>query len=105
MFNTVTAEQIKSLPPVEDVNVERLPELLSKIYAHILGLQTKYGEGQLSFVDREINLQSVIQRIDARLHQVAIQCLILVILRLHAHSKHHQAQKQQLSHFNLSIIL
>lgn len=54
MFNTVTAEQIKSLPPVEDVNVERLPELLSKIYAHILGLQTKYGEGQLSFVDREI---------------------------------------------------
>lgn len=54
MFNTVTAEQIKSLPPVEEVNIERLPELLSKIYAHILGLQTKYGEGQLSFVDREI---------------------------------------------------
>ena len=55
MFNKFTAEIIKNLPPVEGLNKERLPQLLTLIYAHILGLQTKYGEGTLAFVAEEIN--------------------------------------------------
>lgn len=55
MFNRFTSEIIKDLPPVEGLDKERLPQLLSLIYAHILGLQTKYGEDKLTFVAEEID--------------------------------------------------
>ena len=55
MFNKFTVEIIKNLPPVEGLDRERLPQFLTLIYAHILGLQTKYGDGTLTFVAEEID--------------------------------------------------
>ena len=54
MFNLFTAETIKNLPPVEGLNRERLPQVLSLIYAHILGLQTKYGAEESGVLTGEI---------------------------------------------------
>ena len=55
MFNKYTVDIIKNLPSVEGVDIERLPQLLSLIYAHIIGLQTKYGDDTLDFVAEEID--------------------------------------------------
>ena len=55
MFNVITADMIKALPPVDGVDAERLPQLLSKVYAHILGLKTKYGQGEIPFVAEELD--------------------------------------------------
>ena len=41
---------------------------------------------RLLLIHREIHLQSVIQRIDARFHQIALYRLIIILLGLHAHS-------------------
>ena len=38
MFNKVTADILRMLPPVKGVDIERMPQLLSKVYAHIVGL-------------------------------------------------------------------
>ena len=55
MFNVITADMIKALPPINGVDAERLPQLLSKVYAHILGLKTKYGQGEIPFVAEELD--------------------------------------------------
>ena len=55
MFNVITADMIKALPPIDGVDAERLPQLLSKVYAHILGLKTKYGQGEIPFVAEELD--------------------------------------------------
>ena len=39
-------------------------------------------------IHRQIHLQSVVQRIDPRLHQIPRNLSILVLLRLHAHPEH-----------------
>ena len=54
MFNSVTAESLKTLPSVEGVDSKRMPQLLSKVYAHIVGLKTKYEVGVLNFEPKEI---------------------------------------------------
>ena len=55
MFNSVTAERLRSLPPVERIDSQRVPQLLSQVYAHIVGLKTKYEAGVLNFEAREID--------------------------------------------------
>lgn len=54
MFNGVTAERLKTLPPVEGVESKRIPQILSQIYAHIVGLKAKYDVGVLTFEAEEI---------------------------------------------------
>lgn len=54
MFNKVTADILRMLPPVKGVDIERMPQLLSKVYAHIVGLKTKYKVGILEFEAEEI---------------------------------------------------
>ena len=54
MFNKVTADILRMLPPVKGVDIERMPQLLSKVYAHIVGLKTKYEVGILEFEAEEI---------------------------------------------------
>lgn len=49
MFNRVTEDYIKQIPPVEGIDIDHLPQLLSKVYAHILGLRTKYADDVLQF--------------------------------------------------------
>ncbi len=55
MFNSVTAERLRSLPPVDGVDSQRVPQILSQVYAHIVGLKTKYEAGVLNFEDREMD--------------------------------------------------
>ncbi len=55
MFNSVTAERLRSLPPVEGIDSQRVPQILSQVYAHIVGLKTKYEAGVLNFEAREID--------------------------------------------------
>lgn len=54
MFNSVTAERLRSLPPVEGVDSKRIPQILSQVYAHIVGLKAKYEVGVLTFEAEEI---------------------------------------------------
>lgn len=54
MFNTVTESVIKNIPNIEDVDIERLPQLLSRKYARIIGLKTKYANGEIPFNDEEL---------------------------------------------------
>jgi len=54
MFNSVTADRLKHLPPVEGVDRKRIPQILSKVYAHIVGLRSKYDAGASSFAAEEI---------------------------------------------------
>lgn len=54
MFNNVTADYIRNIPPVDGVEIELLPQMLSKIYAHILGLRTKYADDVLQFPAEEL---------------------------------------------------
>ena len=54
MFNSVTAERLRSLPPVEGVDSKRIPQILSQVYAHIVGLKAKYVVGVLNFEAEEI---------------------------------------------------
>lgn len=55
MFNKITANILRMLPPVKGVDIERIPQLLSKVYAHIVGLKTKYEVGILEFEAEEID--------------------------------------------------
>lgn len=54
MFNSVTAERLRSLPPVEGIDGKRIPQILSQVYAHIVGLKAKYEVGVLTFEAEEI---------------------------------------------------
>ena len=54
MFNNITAEYIKNIPPIEGVKVEHLPQILSRIYANILALRTKYADDVLHFPSEEL---------------------------------------------------
>lgn len=61
MFNIVTAEIIKKIPHIEGVDENRLPQFLSKTYARIISLRTKYLENELQFDNDE--LQNDIQKL------------------------------------------
>lgn len=54
MFNSVTAERLRMLPPVDGVDSKRIPQILSQVYAHIIGLKAKYDVGVLTFEAGEI---------------------------------------------------
>ena len=54
MFNSVTAENLRTIPPVEGVDCKRIPQILSKVYALVVGLKTKYEVGTLNFEPKEI---------------------------------------------------
>lgn len=54
MFNSITSDYIRQIPAVEGVDTEHLPQMLSKIYAHILGLRTKYADDVLQFPAEEL---------------------------------------------------
>lgn len=54
MFNTVTESVIKNIPNIEEVDIDYLPQLLSRKYARIIGLKTKYENGEIPFNNEEL---------------------------------------------------
>lgn len=47
MFDPITEKLIKDIPQFEDIDVERLPQLLSSVYAHIISAKSQLANGQL----------------------------------------------------------
>lgn len=47
MFDPITEKLIKDIPQFEDIDVERLPQLLSSVYAHIISAKSQLTNGNL----------------------------------------------------------
>lgn len=47
MFDPITEKLIKDIPQFDDIDVERLPQLLSSVYAHIVSAKSQLANGQL----------------------------------------------------------
>ena len=54
MYNTATVDLIKKIPSVSGFDIERLPQSLTKVYARIISLKTKYEDGTIPFNDLEL---------------------------------------------------
>ena len=54
MFNTETENIIKQIPHIEGVDIENLPQFLSRTYARIISLRTKYPEDSFQFSNEEL---------------------------------------------------
>lgn len=47
MFDPITEKLIKDIPQFDDIDVERLPQLLSSVYANIISAKSQLANGQL----------------------------------------------------------
>ena len=54
MFNTETENIIKQIPHIEGVDIKNLPQFLSRTYARIISLRTKYPEDSFQFSNEEL---------------------------------------------------
>lgn len=54
MYNPITEQLIRAIPLFDGVNVDRLPQRLSEIYAIIIGTKTYIESGELPFEKKEI---------------------------------------------------
>lgn len=54
MYNPVTEQLIRAIPLFDGVDIERLPQRLSEIYAIIIGTKTYIESGKLQFEEKEI---------------------------------------------------
>lgn len=50
MFDPITEKLIKDIPQFDDIDVERLPQLLSSVYAHVISAKSQLANGQLPFL-------------------------------------------------------
>src|SRR5687768_5216526 len=56
MYNSVTEQKIKQIPVIGDVDIERLPQELTRIYAQIVSLRRQLVAGNIDFQLTEIRL-------------------------------------------------
>ena len=54
MYNVATVELIKKIPIVSGYDIEMLPQTLTRVYARIISLKTKYEDGSIPFNDSEL---------------------------------------------------
>lgn len=54
MFNIVTESLIKRIPHINGIDKKQLPQFLSKTYARIISLRTKYEMGEIPFNNEEL---------------------------------------------------
>ena len=54
MYNTVTAELIKQIPQIGDIDINRLPQELTRIYAQIVSLRRQFVEGAIDFQSEQL---------------------------------------------------
>lgn len=54
MYNNATEHKIKDIPKVGNIDIERLPQELTKIYAYIVSLRRQVADGTLAFQDDEL---------------------------------------------------
>lgn len=51
MYNNITELKIKDIPSIGDIDIERLPQELTRIYAQIVSLRRKVLDGTINFQD------------------------------------------------------
>lgn len=72
MFNTITESIIRNVPEIADINIDRLPQILSNKYARIISLKTKYENGEIPFNNEELQkdwdeLENIAQTLEFKL--------------------------------------
>lgn len=54
MYNSITEEKIKNIPKVGEINIERLPQELTRIYAQVVSLRRQLNDGTINFQDEKL---------------------------------------------------
>lgn len=54
MYNISTENAIRNIPPINGIDKDRLPQLLTQKYAHIISLKTRYDAGVIQFNNEEL---------------------------------------------------
>lgn len=54
MYNISTENAIRKIPAINDIDIERLPQLLTQKYARIISLKTRYEAGEIQFNNEEL---------------------------------------------------
>ncbi len=73
MYNTVTEEKIKNIPLIGEINIERLPQELTRIYAQIVSLRKQSIEGTINFIDKDLKSGlELIQKLSCNLETILL---------------------------------
>ncbi|WP_430814005.1 DEAD/DEAH box helicase [Carboxylicivirga sp. RSCT41] len=73
MYNSSTVEKIKNIPSIGDIDIDRLPQELTKIYAQIVSLRKQVAEGTINFQDKElISALSLLSKLASNLEVILI---------------------------------
>ncbi|MBN2596746.1 MAG: DEAD/DEAH box helicase [Marinifilaceae bacterium] len=54
MYNSSTVQKIKNIPSIGEIDIDRLPQELTKIYAQIVSLRKQVAEGTINFQDSDL---------------------------------------------------
>lgn len=54
MYNNITEQKIKEIPPIGDIDIDRLPQELTRIYAQIVSLRRQVVDGVINFLDENL---------------------------------------------------
>lgn len=54
MYNSITEEKIKAIPNIGDIDITRLPQELTRIYAKIVSLRRQVVEGTINFQEENL---------------------------------------------------
>ncbi|MBB1643882.1 DEAD/DEAH box helicase [Sphingobacterium sp. UME9] len=54
MYNSTTEQKIKDIPSIGDININRLPQDLTRIYAQIVSLRRQVVDGTINFHDENL---------------------------------------------------
>jgi ATP-dependent RNA helicase DOB1 len=55
MYNIITEQKIKNIPQIGEVDIERLPQDLTRIYAQIVSLRRQIVDGTINFQEGELH--------------------------------------------------
>lgn len=53
MYNSITEKKIRQIPQIGEINIDRLPHELTKIYAQVISLRSQFLSGAINFNDKE----------------------------------------------------
>lgn len=54
MYNSKTEEKIKRIPQIGDIDIQRLPQELTRIYAQVVSVRKQIAEGNLNLKDEDV---------------------------------------------------
>ena len=54
MYNSITEEKIKQIPQVGHIDIDRLPQELTRIYAQIVSLRRQFADGTINIQLKEL---------------------------------------------------